>query len=95
MKMSSIGSQRQQDSAHCHLQYFGSGTNSVQDNAGSYNFPNDERELNRMDIEHHNQKLQIDGRLHLCPLPEDATEILDLGCGTGTLSAVCILDNVG
>ena len=36
-----------------------------------------------MDIEHHNQKLQIDGKLHLCPLPEHPEEILDLGTGTG------------
>lgn len=43
----------------------------------------DEQELNRMDVEHHNQKLQIGGKLHLCPLSENATEILDLGCGTG------------
>lgn len=35
-----------------------------------------------MDIEHHNQKLQLDGRLHLCPL-DDPKEILDIGTGTG------------
>lgn len=52
-------------------------------NAGSYNFPNDEQESNRMDLEHHNQKLQIDGKLHLCPLPEHPTEILDVATGTG------------
>lgn len=36
-----------------------------------------------MDLEHQNQKLQIDGKLHLCPLPERPHEILDLGTGTG------------
>ncbi|KAK4635790.1 Methyltransferase pytC [Fulvia fulva] len=51
-------------------------------NAGKYHFPNDEEELNRMDIEHHNQKLQLDGKLHLCPL-HDPKEVLDLGTGTG------------
>ncbi|KAI5357521.1 Putative S-adenosyl-L-methionine-dependent methyltransferase [Septoria linicola] len=51
--------------------------------AGKYHFPNDEKELERMDIEHHNQKLQLDGRLHLCPLVDDPKEILDLGTGTG------------
>ena len=50
--------------------------------AGIYSFPNDEKELNRMDIEHHNQWLQLDGKLHLCPL-ENPKEILDIGCGTG------------
>ena len=50
--------------------------------AGSYSFPNDEQELNRMDIEHHNQRLQLDGKLHLCPL-QDPKEVLDIGCGTG------------
>lgn len=34
-----------------------------------------------MDIEHHNQKLQLDGALHLCPL-DDPKEILDLGTGS-------------
>lgn len=33
-----------------------------------------------MDIEHHNQKLQLDGALHLCPI-ENPKEILDLGTG--------------
>ena len=50
--------------------------------AGKYQFPNDEQELNRMDIEHHNQRIQLDGRLHLCPL-NDPKEILDVGCGSG------------
>ena len=35
-----------------------------------------------MDIEHHNQRLQLDGKLHICPL-DDPKEILDLGTGTG------------
>lgn len=35
-----------------------------------------------MDIEHHNQRLQLDGKLHLCPL-DDPKEVLDLGTGTG------------
>ena len=50
--------------------------------AGAYQFPNDEKELNRMDIEHHNQKLQMDGKLHMCPL-DNPEQILDLGTGTG------------
>ncbi|KAF2092084.1 S-adenosyl-L-methionine-dependent methyltransferase [Saccharata proteae CBS 121410] len=50
--------------------------------AGTYLYPNDEKELNRLDIEHHNQGLQLDGALHLSPLV-DPQEILDLGTGTG------------
>ncbi|KAK4957388.1 hypothetical protein LTR10_005350 [Elasticomyces elasticus] len=50
--------------------------------AGKYYFPNDEKELNRIDIEHHNQRLQMNGALHLCPL-EDPMEILDVGTGSG------------
>ncbi|RMX81812.1 hypothetical protein D0869_06528 [Hortaea werneckii] len=50
--------------------------------AGKYHFPNDEQELNRMDIEHHNQRLQMNGALHMCPL-EDPEEILELGTGSG------------
>ena len=51
--------------------------------AGKYIFPNDEKEMERMDIEHHNQKLQMNGELFLCPLVDEPTEILDLGTGTG------------
>ncbi|GAB7356487.1 hypothetical protein MBLNU459_g7246t2 [Dothideomycetes sp. NU459] len=49
---------------------------------GRYHFPNDEKESNRMDIEHHNQGLQLGGKLHLAPL-DHPQEIIDLGTGTG------------
>lgn len=49
--------------------------------AGQYVFPNDETELERMDIEHHNQGLML-GALHLCPL-KAPQEILDIGTGSG------------
>ena len=49
--------------------------------AGSYLYPNDEQALNQMDIEHHNQRLQL-GALHLSPLC-NPQEILDVGTGTG------------
>jgi ubiquinone/menaquinone biosynthesis C-methylase UbiE len=51
--------------------------------AGKYSFPNDEQELNRMDIEHQNQLLQMESRLHMCPMTEQPTDILDLGTGSG------------
>lgn len=40
-----------------------------------------------MDIEHHNQKLQLDGALHVCPL-EDPKEVLDLGTGRSHLVSI-------
>lgn len=49
---------------------------------GKYHFPNDEKESNRIEIEHHNQGLQLGGRLHLAPL-DHPQEIIDLGTGTG------------
>lgn len=61
--------------------------------AGAYLFPNDEEELNRMDIEHQNCLVQFDGKLHLCPL-NNPREILDIGTGTGlwAIDMVGILD---
>ena len=50
--------------------------------ADKYNFPNDEQEQSRMDIEHHIQQLMFRGKLHLCPL-KDPEDILDIGTGTG------------
>jgi ubiquinone/menaquinone biosynthesis C-methylase UbiE len=50
--------------------------------AGRYVMPNDERELERMDIEHHNQGLQL-GALHLAPIGSTPQHILDVGTGNG------------
>ena len=55
--------------------------------AGHYLYPNDEGELERMDIEHQNQLLQFDTKLHLAPLQEPQ-QILDLGTGSGNWSSV-------
>lgn len=50
--------------------------------AGSYPLPNDEPELDRLDLKHHIMMLLSDGHLHLAPLvnPE---KVLDIGTGTG------------
>ncbi|KAL1609406.1 hypothetical protein SLS59_001772 [Nothophoma quercina] len=49
-----------------------------------YNFPNDEKEQDRLDMSHHMCLLLLDDKLHLAPLPEDrAIRILDIGTGTG------------
>ena len=52
---------------------------------GTYVFPNDEPEQDRMDIQHEMYKRAVSGRLHLAPLPSDMKDrrILDLGTGTG------------
>lgn len=50
--------------------------------AGSYPLPNDEAELERIDIKHHVIMLLSGGHLHLAPLISPA-KILDLGTGTG------------
>ncbi|KAL8863286.1 MAG: hypothetical protein Q9178_000661 [Gyalolechia marmorata] len=50
--------------------------------AGSYPLPNDEQELERIDIKHHICQLLTGGNLHLAPL-ENPKRILDIGTGTG------------
>ncbi|SLM33355.1 S-adenosyl-L-methionine-dependent methyltransferase-like [Lasallia pustulata] len=50
--------------------------------AGHYPIPNDESELDRLDLQHHLLTTLLDGKLHLAPL-KDPKKILDLGTGTG------------
>ncbi|KAF2230062.1 S-adenosyl-L-methionine-dependent methyltransferase [Viridothelium virens] len=50
---------------------------------GRYLLPNDETELDREDMKHHEMMLLTSGRLHFSPLPPDPQKILDLGTGTG------------
>ncbi|KAL9607424.1 MAG: hypothetical protein Q9167_007667 [Letrouitia subvulpina] len=50
--------------------------------AGSYPLPNDEAELDRIDLKHHVAMLLAGGNLHLAPL-SDPKRILDIGTGTG------------
>ncbi|KAL4803752.1 hypothetical protein BDV18DRAFT_153622 [Aspergillus unguis] len=49
---------------------------------GSYSFPNDEAELNRLDMQHHMCKLMMKGHLFFAPLT-NPRKILDLGTGSG------------
>ncbi|KXT03448.1 hypothetical protein AC578_1636 [Pseudocercospora eumusae] len=49
---------------------------------GTYNFPNDEEEQDRLDLFHGIFTLRIDGKLHLAPVKEPS-RILDIGTGTG------------
>ncbi|KAL4970712.1 class I SAM-dependent methyltransferase [Aspergillus stella-maris] len=49
---------------------------------GLYVYPNDERELSRMDLQHHLCKLLTGGRLFFAPVI-NPYKILDIGTGTG------------
>ncbi|KAK2795973.1 hypothetical protein FQN50_009655 [Emmonsiellopsis sp. PD_5] len=51
--------------------------------AGSYQFPNDEAEQERLDMFHHIISLSLDGKLHLAPFNPEGARVLDIGTGTG------------
>ncbi|KAL4923596.1 class I SAM-dependent methyltransferase [Aspergillus undulatus] len=50
---------------------------------GSYKFPNDEREQDRLDVLHHMFKLVLGERLFLAPIEDGPLRVLDIGTGTG------------
>ncbi|KAK5046726.1 hypothetical protein LTR84_007487 [Exophiala bonariae] len=49
----------------------------------TYFLPNDESELDRLDLYHHICTLVIDGELYLAPIGKAPQRILDIGTGTG------------
>ncbi|KAJ5959598.1 uncharacterized protein N7479_006748 [Penicillium vulpinum] len=49
---------------------------------GAYVYPNDEQELERLDMQHHMIKMTMDGKLFQAPL-QDPKNILDIGTGSG------------
>ncbi|KAF2136203.1 uncharacterized protein K452DRAFT_292578 [Aplosporella prunicola CBS 121167] len=49
---------------------------------GAYLMPNDEHELDRLDLHHHVTLLMMDDKLHFAPL-ESPHRVLDVGTGTG------------
>ena len=50
----------------------------------AYNFPNDESEQDRLDLNHHLCLMLLDDKLHLTELStEKPLRILDVGTGTG------------
>ena len=52
--------------------------------AGHYPMPNDESELDRLDLQHHIFTLLLNGELYLAPLKKQAIHrVLDVGTGTG------------
>ncbi|KAL1651963.1 hypothetical protein SLS58_000086 [Diplodia intermedia] len=48
-----------------------------------YFLPNDEAEMDRLDLFHHILTLRCGGELHLAPIAENPQRILDIGTGTG------------
>ncbi|KAK3347047.1 S-adenosyl-L-methionine-dependent methyltransferase [Lasiosphaeria hispida] len=51
--------------------------------SGAYNFPNDEREQDRLDMVHHVFYRALEDRLFLAPIKLDGLRVLDVGTGTG------------
>ncbi|KAK5655949.1 hypothetical protein OQA88_5084 [Cercophora sp. LCS_1] len=51
--------------------------------AGKYAFPNDEREAERLDIQHYLFVLAFRGGISLSPKASTAKRVLDIGTGTG------------
>ncbi|KAJ5380711.1 uncharacterized protein N7496_003139 [Penicillium cataractarum] len=49
---------------------------------GAYPYPNDEQELDRLDMQHHMFKLVMNGKLYNVPL-DKPKQILDIGTGSG------------
>ena len=50
---------------------------------GTYNYPNEAREQDYLDIQHHAFLILLGGELFLAPLPSNPQHILDVGTGTG------------
>ena len=50
---------------------------------GSYVMPNDESELDRLDLTHNMLKISMNMKLFDAKLPENPRRILDIGTGTG------------
>ncbi|OCK85384.1 S-adenosyl-L-methionine-dependent methyltransferase [Lepidopterella palustris CBS 459.81] len=50
---------------------------------GVYILPNDEAELERLDIAHFMVKKALGDKLYLAPIPQNVKSILDVGTGTG------------
>ncbi|KAI5468173.1 S-adenosyl-L-methionine-dependent methyltransferase [Mariannaea sp. PMI_226] len=48
-----------------------------------YSFPNDEQQLESVDITHHYLTVLLDGRLFLAPIKDDVQRVLDVGTGSG------------
>ncbi|TVY52311.1 Secondary metabolism regulator [Lachnellula suecica] len=50
---------------------------------GKYMLPNDEIELNRLDMQNKMWSITLSGHLHLAPIDPNPHNVLDIGTGTG------------
>ncbi|KAI7673211.1 hypothetical protein KC319_g5123 [Hortaea werneckii] len=50
---------------------------------GKYVLPNDDAEIQRLELQHRIWQISLSGRLNLAPVPENINSCLDIGCGTG------------
>lgn len=48
-----------------------------------YNLPNDDQEMDRLDLQHHLFRMTLDGALHKAPIQDDVHHVLDVGTGSG------------
>ncbi|KAI1047194.1 hypothetical protein LB505_011652 [Fusarium chuoi] len=48
-----------------------------------YSFPNDEQQLESVDISHHYLTILLDGQLYLAPIGDNVQKALDVGTGSG------------
>lgn len=48
-----------------------------------YILPNNEQEMDRLELQHRIWEIMLSGRLHLAPIRQDISHAIDLGCGTG------------
>lgn len=53
--------------------------------AGKYLLPNDEKEQERLNLQHHLWMLVLQDKLYLAPLEKAPHRVLDIGTGTGRL----------
>lgn len=51
---------------------------------GIYMLPNDDREIERLDLYHHIFNVLLGGKLYVAPLGANIKRILDIGTGTGS-----------
>ncbi|KAI7368279.1 hypothetical protein KC354_g2778 [Hortaea werneckii] len=50
---------------------------------GKYVLPNDDAEIQRLELQHRIWQISLSGRLNSAPISENVSSCLDIGCGTG------------
>jgi SAM-dependent methyltransferase len=58
-----------------------------------YHLPNDDAEIDRLDLQHHLFRMTLDGALYKSPLPSDVHHVLDVGTGSGIWALEFALEN--